>query len=128
VTDRVTAVLLSRDTDLYNLTVKTSHGTAVMQQKRPPMTLVAYLSRTSTWRPSAGVIQNLLRMISARRNQSWVSEGLKSDGAVFKPNSLDDTFKVETGPGRPVGTNGQTGIRAIVSNDGRVINAFPFNP
>jgi hypothetical protein len=60
--------------------------------------------------------------------QSWVSEALDSDGAVFKPNSLDGTFKVETDLGRAVGTNGQTGIRAIVSNDGRVINAFPFNP
>ena len=60
--------------------------------------------------------------------QSWVSEALNSDGAVFKPNSLDGTFKVETDMGRAVGTNGQTGIRVIVSNDGRVINAFPFNP
>jgi RHS repeat-associated protein len=59
--------------------------------------------------------------------QGWVSEALRSEGAVFRPNSLADTFKVEVNMGRVVGTRGETGIRAIVTNDGRVINAFPFN-
>jgi Pretoxin HINT domain len=59
--------------------------------------------------------------------QSWVSEALKSDRAVFKTNGLEGTFKVETDMQRTVGTKGQRGIRAIVSDDGRVINAFPFN-
>ncbi|MEU3901294.1 polymorphic toxin-type HINT domain-containing protein [Streptomyces sp. NPDC029519] len=59
--------------------------------------------------------------------QSWVAEGLKSGRAVFKPNGLEGTFKVEVDMQRAIGTKGQTGIRIIVANDGRVINAFPFN-
>ncbi|GAA1593695.1 hypothetical protein GCM10009789_54680 [Kribbella sancticallisti] len=59
--------------------------------------------------------------------QGWVAEGLRSDGAIFKPNGLEGTFKVEVDMGRAIGTKGQTGIRAIVTDDGRVINAFPFN-
>ncbi|MEZ0070628.1 hypothetical protein ABIA32_006681 [Streptacidiphilus sp. MAP12-20] len=58
--------------------------------------------------------------------QSWVAEALQSDGAVFQTNRLEGTFKVETDLGRTVGTKGQTGIRAIVTNDGRVINSFPY--
>ncbi|WP_369372665.1 hypothetical protein AB1046_04285 [Promicromonospora sp. Populi] len=60
--------------------------------------------------------------------QRWVAAGLRSDGAVFRANNLPGTFKVEIDMGRVVGTKGETGIRAIVTDDGRVINAFPFNP
>ncbi|WP_052398283.1 RHS repeat domain-containing protein [Streptomyces sp. NRRL F-5123] len=63
--------------------------------------------------------------------QSWVAEGLRSGKAVFKPNPgihEDTTFRLEVDMGRTVGTKGQTGIRVVVANDGRVINAFPFNP
>ncbi|MFE3587457.1 polymorphic toxin-type HINT domain-containing protein [Streptomyces niveus] len=59
--------------------------------------------------------------------QAWVAEGLRSRGASFKPNGLDGTFKMEVDMQRAIGTKGQTGIRIIVANDGRVINAFPFN-
>jgi hypothetical protein len=58
--------------------------------------------------------------------RSWIAEGLRSDRAVFKSNGLADTFKVEVDMQKVVGTRGQTGIRIIVANDGRVINAFPF--
>jgi hypothetical protein len=57
-----------------------------------------------------------------------VAEGLKSERAVFRPNKLPDSFKVEIDMERVVGSKGESGIRAIVANDGRVINAFPFNP
>ncbi|WP_148283079.1 hypothetical protein [Kitasatospora setae] len=60
--------------------------------------------------------------------QGWVAQALKSDKAVFMQNGLRDTFKVEVDTGRVIGTQGQTGIRIIVSNDGRVINALPVNP
>ncbi|WP_375504208.1 polymorphic toxin-type HINT domain-containing protein [uncultured Jatrophihabitans sp.] len=59
--------------------------------------------------------------------QTWVSQGLRSEGAVFAPNNLDDTFRVVSDMDRVVGTKGQTRIRAIVTDDGRVINAFPVN-
>ena len=57
--------------------------------------------------------------------QRWVAEGLRSEGAMFLPNQLDGTFRVVADLGRVVGTRGQKRIRAIVTNDGRVINAFP---
>lgn len=56
----------------------------------------------------------------------WVAEGLRSERAVFRPNNLPDTFRVEIDMGYTIGTRGETGIRAIVASDGRVINAFPF--
>ncbi|NKY39882.1 ALF repeat-containing protein, partial [Cellulomonas septica] len=58
--------------------------------------------------------------------QGWVADALKSDGAVFMPNGLADTFKVEVDAGRVVGTKGETWLRIIVTDDGRVINAFPI--
>lgn len=59
--------------------------------------------------------------------QGWVAQGLRSDGVQFLPNQLDDTFRAIVPAGRAVGTGGQTNIRVIVTNDGRVINAFPVN-
>lgn len=41
------------------------------------------------------------------------------------PNQLDNTFRAIVPAGRVVGTSGETTIRVIVTNDGRVINAFP---
>ena len=60
--------------------------------------------------------------------QGWVADGLRSAGALFKPNGIDGTVKVEIEMGQVVGTKGQTGIRVIVSDAGEVINAFPFDP
>ncbi|NED96848.1 RHS repeat-associated core domain-containing protein [Phytoactinopolyspora alkaliphila] len=57
--------------------------------------------------------------------QGWVAQGLRSSGIQFLPNRLDDTFRVIVPAGRVIGTKGQTNIRVIVTNDGRVINAFP---
>lgn len=56
-----------------------------------------------------------------------MAQGLRSDGVQFLPNELDDTFRAIVPAGRVVGTAGQTNIRVIVANDGRVINAFPVN-
>ncbi|WP_189220855.1 MULTISPECIES: RHS repeat domain-containing protein [Streptomyces] len=60
--------------------------------------------------------------------QSWVAEALQSDRVVLKPNGLEGTFKMEVDMQRSIGTKGQQGIRIIVTDDGRVINAFPYNP
>lgn len=57
--------------------------------------------------------------------QSLVAEALRSEGAMFLPNQLDETFRVVADLGRAIGTRGETRVRAIVTNDGRVINAFP---
>jgi hypothetical protein len=57
--------------------------------------------------------------------QKWVAEGLRSEGAEFRTNPLENTFRVVADLGRPIGTRGETKIRAAVTDDGRVINAFP---
>jgi hypothetical protein len=45
----------------------------------------------------------------------------------FLPNQLDGTFRAIVSGGRIVGARGQEFIRVIVTEDGRVINAFPVN-
>ncbi|GIF73371.1 RHS repeat domain-containing protein [Asanoa siamensis] len=57
--------------------------------------------------------------------QTWVAEGLRSEGAVFKTNG-DGSFKMEVDLQRPIGTRGQTGIRIMVNEAGKVFNAFPI--
>lgn len=61
------------------------------------------------------------------RSRVGVAQGLRSPGVQFRPNQLDDTFRAIVAAGRVVGTGGQTNIRVIVTNDGRVINAFPVH-
>ncbi|MGW7281807.1 hypothetical protein ACWGIV_26645 [Streptomyces sp. NPDC054844] len=56
--------------------------------------------------------------------QSWVTEGLKMDNATFLPNK-DTSFKVIVDMGRALGTKGETGIRIMAGNDGKVFNCFP---
>jgi hypothetical protein len=58
--------------------------------------------------------------------QGWVAEGLKKSDATFLPNG-DGSFKVVVDMGRPVGTKGQTGIRIMVNDEGKVFNCFPVN-
>ncbi len=59
--------------------------------------------------------------------QGVISRGLRSDGVQFLPNGLDGTFRAIVPAGRTIGTKGQTNIRVILTDDGRVINAFPVN-
>lgn len=54
-----------------------------------------------------------------------ITEALRSEGAHFRPDSLEDRFRVESELGRRIGARGETGIRVIVSETGRVITAFP---
>lgn len=74
---------------------------------------------------SAGGNQAKFRTDDISQVQEWVAAGLRKEGVVFRENSLDDTFQAIVPAGDIVGTKGQTNIRVIVSNDGRVINAFP---
>jgi hypothetical protein len=60
-----------------------------------------------------------------RQAQSVVAEALRSKDAMFLQNQSDGTFRVVADLGRTVGVRGETRIRAVVTNDGRVINAFP---
>jgi hypothetical protein len=60
--------------------------------------------------------------------QGWVAQGFTIGRSSVSTDQLDDTFRaIVPAAGRVVGTRGQTNIRVIVTNDGRVINAFPVN-
>ena len=59
--------------------------------------------------------------------QHLVKEALNSPSAKFIPNNVDGSFRVVVDMGRPVGTKGQTSIRVIIGNDGKIWNAFPVN-
>ncbi|WP_239367145.1 hypothetical protein, partial [Snodgrassella communis] len=59
--------------------------------------------------------------------RSIVREALDSPNANFLPNNIDGSFRVVVDLGRPIGTKGQTSIRVIIGNDGKIWNAFPVN-
>lgn len=56
-----------------------------------------------------------------------IANALRSDGASFLPNAggAADTFIVRTNVGSVIGTKGQTFVKAVVANDGRIITAYP---
>ncbi|MDT4329330.1 hypothetical protein ACQE3E_07055 [Methylomonas sp. MED-D] len=59
--------------------------------------------------------------------QSVVAEALRSPNAKFMTNNVDDSFRVVIDLGREIGSKGQTSVRVIVGNDGKIWNAFPVN-
>ena len=56
-----------------------------------------------------------------------IASALRSDGATFLPNpgGAADSFIVRTNAGRVIGTKGQTFVKAVISNGGRIITAYP---
>ncbi|NYI70205.1 hypothetical protein GGQ54_000765 [Naumannella cuiyingiana] len=56
-----------------------------------------------------------------------VAGALRSEGASFLPNAgtATDRFVVRTNMGSIVGRRGETFVKVVVSNDGRVITAYP---
>jgi len=58
-----------------------------------------------------------------------VADALRSEGATFWPNSggTADSFVVRTQMDTVVGTKGQTIVKVVVADDGRVITAYPGN-
>ncbi len=62
-----------------------------------------------------------------------VREALQSPAAIFRPNrnaagDIIPGYRIYTDLGRTVGTRGETGLRTIVSPDGRIITSFPGKP
>lgn len=47
---------------------------------------------------------------------------------MFLPNNRAGSFRVLYDFGRPIGTRGETGLRVVVGNDGRIWTAFPVQP
>jgi hypothetical protein len=54
-------------------------------------------------------------------------EALSAPGARILPNDAN-SFRVVTDLGRVVGSRGETGIRAVVDFEGRVVTWFPVRP
>jgi hypothetical protein len=56
-----------------------------------------------------------------------IANALRSDSATFLPNAggAADSFIVRTNAGSVIGTKGQTYVKAVISNDGRIITAYP---
>jgi hypothetical protein len=66
------------------------------------------------------------KFLSALDVRQAIKDTLCSTEARFMSNEqLPETFRVVTDLRRVVGTRGETSLRVIVSNDGRIINAFP---
>ncbi|EQA3420695.1 VENN motif pre-toxin domain-containing protein [Cronobacter dublinensis] len=56
-----------------------------------------------------------------------VKDALNSPNALFLPNNQPGSFRVVADLGKPIGTKGQTSVRIIVGEDGKIWNAFPVN-
>ena len=57
-----------------------------------------------------------------------IREALESERAMFLPNSRPDSFRIVTDLGRPVGEQGETALRVIIGEDGKIWTAFPVHP
>jgi RHS repeat-associated protein len=58
---------------------------------------------------------------------SVVRDALRSPNALFRPNP-GGGYRIDTDLGRAIGQGGRRTVRTIVSDDGRVITAFPYGP
>jgi hypothetical protein len=58
---------------------------------------------------------------------SVVREALRSPNGMFRPNP-GGGYRIDTDLGRVIGQGGRRTVRTIVSEDGRVITAFPYGP
>lgn len=56
-----------------------------------------------------------------------IKEALQSDAARFLPNNRPGSFSVITDLGRVIGTKGQTSIKIVVGEDGKIWTAYPVN-
>ena len=84
-------------------------------------------SFTFSAKHSPGAAGTYSKFASGVNPYKAVAEALRSERAVFKtnPGGMADRFRVITNLGRVVGSKGQTSIRVVVSNSGRIITAFP---
>jgi hypothetical protein len=71
---------------------------------------------------------NYARFAEGVDQHALIREALRSDGAMFLPNNRAGSFRVLYDFGRPIGTRGETGLRVVVGNDGRIWTAFPLKP
>lgn len=56
-----------------------------------------------------------------------VKDALSSPSALFLPNNQPGSFRVVVDLGKPIGTKGQTSVRIIVGEDGKISSAYPVN-
>ena len=91
-------------------------------------------NNVTTWTPKDKHMVGTIANRSAQFNtnnvsdiQNLVKEALNSPNAKFIPNNVDGSFRVVVDMNKPIGTKGQTSIRIIIGNDGKIWNAFPVN-
>ena len=91
-------------------------------------------NNVTTWTPKDKHMVGTTANRSAQFNtnnvsdiQNLVKEALNSPNAKFLPNNVDGSFRVVVDMNKPIGTKGQTSIRIIIGNDGKIWNAFPVN-
>jgi hypothetical protein len=75
----------------------------------------------------AGSAGNWAKFAAGTDPNALAAEALRSPDALFLPNSggAADSFIVKTDLGQVIGTQGQTWLKVVVSNDGQIITAYP---
>ncbi|MHB8289713.1 MAG: DUF6531 domain-containing protein [Acidimicrobiales bacterium] len=75
----------------------------------------------------AGSGGNWAKFAAGTDPNALAAQALRSTDALFLPNSggAADSFIVKNDLGQVIGTQGQTWLKVIVSNDGQIITAYP---
>lgn len=71
---------------------------------------------------------NYARFADDVDQQGLIAQALRSEGAMFLPNNRPGSFRVAYDFGQVIGTRGETALRVVVGNDGRIWTAFPVKP
>lgn len=83
----------------------------------------------SGWAPSAKHLAGAggrWNKFSAGSDPAALAEqALRSPGAVFRPDAQAGRFIVETDMGRTIGTRGESWLKIVVGDDGRIITGYP---
>lgn len=74
-----------------------------------------------------GSAGNWAKFAAGTDPNALAAEALRSPDGLFLPNSggAADSFIVKTDLGQVIGTQGQTWLKVVVSNDGQIITAYP---
>ena len=65
---------------------------------------------------------------SVNTAKSWIQQALRSKNAVFMPNGTSETsFRIYTDMGRVIGSKGQTILKIVLDQGGKIWTAYPVN-
>ncbi|ATW24938.1 hypothetical protein [Candidatus Formimonas warabiya] len=74
----------------------------------------------------AGGNWNKFNTNDANKVNRIIKEALESQNAQFLPNNQPNSFKIEVDLGRSIGAKGETKVRVIIGDDGKIWTAFPI--